>query len=139
MSNNFRTNTGRQELIVAISLPDSDSINESAAVVMFQVPGGSVITGGHLVPDGNYDATTATMSLGDANDPARYLAGTDIKTAAEIPLDTDGKAVEDDETDIIATFTIAGTPTIGGARVAIQYYELGRSCFNHGKTVESVT
>ena len=139
MSNNFRTDTGRQELIVAISQPDSDSINESASVVMFQVPGGSIITGGHLVPDGDYDATTATMSLGDANDATRYLAATNIKAAAETKLTTDGIEVNDDETDILATFAISGIPTTGGARVAIEYYEIGRSCFNHGKMVESIT
>ena len=138
MTNKLRTSTARQELIVAINGVDSDSINVSGTVVMFQVPGGSVITGGHLVPDGNYDATTATMSLGDANDAARYLADTDIKTAAETKLTTDGVVVADDETDILATFAIAGTPTTGGARVAIEYYEMNRSTFNHGKTVESV-
>ena len=137
MANQFRTNPNRQERTVAYVEFDSDSINESGVVTAFQVPPRSVITGGHLVPDGTYDATTATMSLGNAGDAARYLAATDVKAAAETALTTDGAIVGEGNEDIIATFAVTGTPTTGGGRVAIEYYVLGRSDYNHGGLVET--
>lgn len=136
--NNVKTNPDRQELIVAVKEFDYSEVNESGVVTAFYVPSGSVIVSGHLVPDGNYDATTATMSLGNADTPDLYLAATDVKAAAETVITTTGAEISSDvESNILATFAITGTPTVGKIRVALQYYMVGRSGFSHGDVIQT--
>ena len=136
MANNVRTVPGRQELIVAVTELDADAVNVSGVVTLFQIPSGSVITSGHLVGDTDNDSTTATLSIGDSTSATRFLGATDIKLAAEVAINTDG--VEEKELlNVLGTFAIAGTPTVGTTRVAIQYYMVNRSGFTHGNLVQT--
>lgn len=95
---------------------------------VFSLPVGAIALGGHLIVETAYanGAGTATVSVGDSGSATRFLAATDLKTAAStalaIPVTGLGSG-----SDVLLTFSIAtAAATAGRARVRIMYTIDGR-------------
>lgn len=75
----------------------------------------------------NNAATTATLAIGTSSGGAQVLAASDIKQTAGIniaPAATAEIRIATSATEIFATATYVGTPTLGRAYVLIEMWDL---------------
>lgn len=145
MTNLVRTVPGRQEKIVAIQELTFEDINASGEVTLFQIPSGSIVTGGHVnVSTAFTDATTLTLDVGISGGDIDIWTPTiiDLKTAGGTALDVTTTAGAADKatvfTAVAGTVTLTGTaPTAGAVEVVLEYAMSGRSCFTHGELIQT--
>jgi len=105
---------------------------EATATAAIDIPPNATIIGGSVMVDVAWDsATTAALDVGDAVDPNRYTVSTvDMKTLGATALDLTGyKYSTYDTIDVV--LTNVGAPTVGTARLAVQYVIEGRAHENH--------
>ena len=128
-------NFARQELLVAyvdINLADVVTAVDKAAIA---VPPNSVIISGQVTTTEAWNSTsTDVLDVGDATSQNRYLNDGNIRAlAALVPLVPTGFITTAAEPNVTVRWTSGGgTPTTGKARVAIQYYCLGRGETTYG-------
>lgn len=127
-------NYSRQGVIAAevvIALDDFTGAAEQAAI---QLPAGAVIVGGSAFVTTAFDAgTTATLTVGDADDKDRYTsAALDVSAEGAEALGPTGYAMPV-EGDLLVTYASTGSAaTEGELRLVIQYIVLGRTEFTQG-------
>ena len=107
---------------------DFGATNTSATTVMvIPLPPNSTVVGGSVDRNEAFDAVTYNVTVGDATDPDRYLATTDVKavgTTALVPtgyLNAAGENIE-------LTFTAADVCTTGQGTVRVEYVVRDRAC-----------
>lgn len=126
----IKQNASRQELIVAhLTINHNDPVIGTSENAI-DLPGNAVVVGGDIVVTTPWNnATTATLTLGDAALANRYANAVDLKTAARTALTVTGFTHTVAES-LKAVVAQAGTaPTAGSARVTLHYYVIGRSGF----------
>ena len=125
---------GRQELVVTyLNIGFADPTTYGVAEPAIDLPGNAVIVAGDVVVTTAWNsATTATLKLGDALDDDRYTASPiDLKTAGRTTLTLTGYTHKPEALKALIAQT--GTAaTAGAARIAVQYYVIGRSAFTQG-------
>ena len=130
----IKKNAGRQELIVAtmlIAFGDPKAYGTAEAAI--DLPGNAIAVGGDVTVSTPWNsATTATLKLGDSVDDDRYTAAAiDLKTAGRTTLTLTGYTHKPEALKALIAQT--GTAaTAGAARIAVQYYVIGRSAFTQG-------
>lgn len=78
----FTFNIGDTMTAVDASVNNILAVAGSKVYEAINLPAGAVVTGGSLVVEtASNDATTATVSVGDSGNAARYLGATSIKAA----------------------------------------------------------
>lgn len=128
-------NTSRQEIVSAYvdftyaSVPDT-----ATAYPALDLPVGAIVVGGDLTVTTAWNTgTTATLAIGDATTSNRYLAATDLKTAARTPLVPTGFTHTSAENILKALTALVGTAaSAGAARLRVDYIVKGRSAFSQG-------
>lgn len=91
------------------------------------LPPGAILIGGEVVVDVASDDTgTATIAVGDAAAPARYLAATNIKAAARTPLVPTGLRTSGENLRITLANANANA-TVGTVTIRALYIINGRA------------
>lgn len=77
-------------LVAIVEIAFADVSNESAVEVV-ELPGGAIVTGGQILTQTAFDDTgTATLIVGDADDPNRFTASAvNVKATGSVPLSID--------------------------------------------------
>jgi len=119
------------EAIIDISFADPVAYGTGENAI--QVPQNAIVIGGDItVLTAWNSATSAALSLGDANSATRYLNAVDLKTAARTALTVTGYKHAVSEW-LRALLVQAGTgATAGAARLRVSYVVQGRSLANQG-------
>lgn len=98
-----------------------------------QIPQGCMILGGSLnVLEASNDTGTATIQIGDAVDPDRYLAPTNAKAVALTPIAANARITPVRETVLVEYTPAEGDATEGEVAVVLEYIRLGRSDHTEG-------
>lgn len=124
----LRLNSGRQYPLVAIQEFDYTHVADNVVQVqMAKLPVGAVVIGGELIVDVAWNTgTSATLSVGDAGNGARYGSALDLKTTGRKALTPTGYV--SDGAEVMATPVLSGTAaTAGKARLILQYVIGGRA------------
>lgn len=124
----LRLNPGRQYPLVAIQEFDYTHVADNIVQVqMVKLPVGAVVTGGELIVDTAWNTgTSASLSIGDTTNGARYGATLDLKTTGRKALTPTGYV--SDGAEVMATPVLSGTAaTAGKARLILQYVIGGRA------------
>lgn len=125
----------RQELITAhLVIGFADPTAYGTAEAAIDLPGNAVLVGGDVTVITPWNsATSATLKLGDALADGRYTAAPiDLKTAGRTALTVTGYRHPVAESLKALLAQAGAAATAGEARIAIQYYVLGRSAFTQG-------
>lgn len=119
------------EAIIDISFADPVAYGTGENAI--QLPQNAIVIGGDLtVLTAWNSATSAALSLGDANSATRYLNAVDLKTAARTALTVTGYKHTISEW-LRALLVQAGAgATAGAARLRVSYVVQGRSLANQG-------
>ena len=97
------------------------SLTEATSVAAIPVPAGAKIIDIQIYADTAWDsATSATMLVGDGDDPNRFVTAHNLKatTVASMLLKGYQYTIAD---DIEITVTNVGTPTAGAGRLIVTY------------------
>lgn len=124
----FNFNDTMADTQVPPVVADFGETNTSATTVLvIPLPPNSTVIGGSVDRNEAFDAATYTVTVGDATDPDRYLASTDVKAVGTTALVPTGYLNETGE-NIELTFTAADVCTTGNATVRVEYVVEGRAC-----------
>jgi hypothetical protein len=105
---------------------DFGATNTSATtVVVIPLPPGATVIGGSVDTTVAFDAATFNVTVGDADDPDRYLGTTDVKAVGSEPLVPTGYVGTGQNIEL--TFNAADVCTTGTATVRVEYVVAGRS------------
>lgn len=119
-------NTGRQTRLVAEqTVKFSDLTNGAAAGLKVSLPAGAIVLGGGLLVETPWDATTATLDVGQVGGTSRFANDLDLKTAGFKPFTGVGLASLTSTVDMILAQT--GTATAGSAVLIVEYIVRGRA------------
>lgn len=99
------------------------TFNETSAVLdVINLPQGAIIVGGDMtVLTVSNDSGTATISIGDPNIPAKYLAATNIKALARTALIITGYEIATGDNVRITMANQNGDATAGKVRITVSY------------------
>lgn len=120
---------GRQWVIAAVVKVEAADV-EAGGQVVADLPAGARVVGGYIVVDTAFDSTTNTLDVGDSGQVDRYTsaAPVDLQTLGDTALTVDGSLTDDSTKYIVGTYAETGTaPTVGSARVIIEYVEDDRA------------
>lgn len=117
-------NDGRQYLLVADQeFTYADLANGATASLKAALPAGAIILGGGVLVQTAWDGTTATLDVGDSASAARYANDVNLKATGYTEL-TKG-FFNAAGLDVQLVPAIAGTPTVGKARLIVMYAVAG--------------
>jgi len=108
--------------VVEVAFAD---ISGETAVEVVELPAGAIVTGGQLLVQTAFDDTgTATVDIGDADDPDRFTASpVNVKATGSVPLDIDtNNAQYDVPAQITATLAAQNDDGTEGAFLLIVEY-----------------
>lgn len=128
-------NTGRQEVVSAyVEFTFAAIPTTATAYPALDLPVGAIVVGGDLTVTTAWDTgTTATLAIGDATVSNRYLAATDLKTAARTALVPTGFTHTSVDNVLKGLTALVGTAaTAGAARLRVDYIVKGRTAFSQG-------
>ena len=119
---------GRQYVLSAEQTITVDEMNETGvAITAIKLPYGAMVVGGAVVVDTGFDAATATLTVGDAAVPNRYLTTANGNIAAAGLRSLTPTGFVSDGAEIIVTPTFADPVTVGKVRVRVDYVIAGRA------------
>lgn len=117
---------GRQYPLFAEVTIDVANMNESGvAVSAIKLPYGAMVIGGSVITDVAFNATTATLAVGDATTADRYIGNANLAATGRTALVPTGYV--SDGADLRVTPTFAGPVTVGKVRVQVEYVIAGRA------------
>jgi|LWDU01.1.fsa_nt_gi hypothetical protein len=107
--------------------PDNGGPAEAIASAAIDIPTYATVIGGGVIVDVAWDsATSAALDIGDDLVPNRYSTSVDLKVLGYTSLDLDGFKYPGQNT-IDVVLTNVGTPTVGSARLVVQYAIEGKA------------
>lgn len=113
-------NDGRQYTLVADQeFTYAYLANGVASALKVALPAGAIILGGGVLVQTAWDGTTVTLNVGDSASATRYASAVNLKAAGYTEL-TKG-FFNAAGLDVQLVPAIAGTPTVGKARLIVQY------------------
>lgn len=125
--------SGRQEVIsasVGFSWDDFTALDGTIEPAI-TLPQGAVLIGGRVVIDEVFDDTTSdTLTVGDADSAARYVAGVDAQALAATPLVPTGLAMIAPTDVTISVTNVTGDTAGGSGRLEVEYRIAGRTAFS---------
>ena len=128
----IQKNDNRQSVAVAVQEIALADFADGAVQAAIELPGNAIVVGGFInVTEAFNAATSATVSLGDADSATRYASTVDLKTLGKTDLTVTGY-VNPRLGDLIATFAEDGASTVGKLLVVVEYIELTKSCWTQG-------
>lgn len=123
---NYRNNTGRQEIIAAVQGFDGTAMGTGTVFAAFDLPENAIIVGGQINVLGAFDVgITATLDI----DGDTLLSAIDMTALADTDITKPNKKYA---TPVQGTVTFSGAVTQGEAYITIEYVEEGRAAFSQG-------
>lgn len=113
---------GRQWALVAEAEFAFDSYTSGVAEAAIDIPVGARVVGGYVAITTAWDsATSATLIVGDGDDPNRYADAVNAKTLGSTNLGLGLGYLYTAKDTIDVTITDVGAPTVGAGRVVVFY------------------
>jgi len=125
----LRLNSNRQRPAVVIQDFTFDQLQDALTQAVAQMPGGAIVTSGHLMVTTAFTGATTAL-VGDSALPNRYTpTALDLKTNGLKPLTATGYKVEQIQNLLL---TLDAKPTAGAGRLIVEYVEHGAGHFVQG-------